>query len=41
MVMRLRQLRGWLLRLFGVFHRKQRECEFAEELERHPSKIDS
>jgi len=31
----LRQLRGWLLRLFGIFNRKQREREFAEELESH------
>jgi hypothetical protein len=33
--MHLRQLRGWLVRLFGLFHRKQREREFAEELESH------
>ncbi|NOT63221.1 MAG: hypothetical protein HOP19_23685, partial [Acidobacteria bacterium] len=33
--MRLRQLRGWLMRLFGLFSRKQREREFAEELESH------
>ena len=31
----LRQLRGWLVRLFGVFHRGRREREFAEELESH------
>ncbi|MCI0353359.1 MAG: permease prefix domain 1-containing protein, partial [Acidobacteriales bacterium] len=34
-MMQLRQLRGWLLRLFGLFHRKRREHEFAEELESH------
>jgi hypothetical protein len=34
-VMHIRQLRGWLVRLFGVFHRQQREREFAEELESH------
>jgi hypothetical protein len=33
--MHLRQLRGWLLRLFGWFHRARREREFAEELESH------
>jgi hypothetical protein len=33
--MHIRQLRGWLVRLFGVFHRQQREREFAEELESH------
>ncbi len=33
--MHLRQLRGWLMRLFGMFHHKQREREFAEELESH------
>ena len=33
--MNLRPLRGWLLRLFGLFHRKQREQEFAEELASH------
>jgi putative ABC transport system permease protein len=31
----LRQLRGWLMRLFGMFRRRQREREFAEELESH------
>ncbi len=31
----LRQLRGWLMRLFGLFHRARREREFAEELESH------
>jgi len=35
MQIRLRQLRGWLVRLFGLFHRKRREREFAEELESH------
>jgi putative ABC transport system permease protein len=34
-MMRIRQLRGWLLRLFGIFNRKQREREFAAELESH------
>src|SRR5262245_63924859 len=34
-VMNLRQIRGWLVRLFGVFHRGRREHEFAEELESH------
>jgi len=33
--MHLRQLRGSLLRLFGLFHRRRREREFAEELESH------
>jgi putative ABC transport system permease protein len=33
--MHFRQLRGWLVRLCGLFHRKQREREFAEELESH------
>jgi putative ABC transport system permease protein len=33
--MQIRQLRGWLVRLFGVFHRKQHEREFAEELASH------
>jgi putative ABC transport system permease protein len=33
--MHVRQLRGWLVRLFGLFHRKQCEREFAEELESH------
>src|SRR5262245_7817351 len=31
----IRQLRGWLVRLFSVFHRQRREREFAEELESH------
>jgi putative ABC transport system permease protein len=35
MQMNFRQLRGWLMRLFGFFNRKQREREFAEELESH------
>ena len=30
-----RQLRGWLMRLFGLFSHKQREREFAAELESH------
>jgi hypothetical protein len=33
--MNIQQIRGWLVRLFGMFHRKQREQEFAEELESH------
>jgi len=33
--MRFREIRGWLLRLFGLFHHKRREREFAEELESH------
>ena len=33
--MHVRQLRSWLARLFGLFHRKRREREFAEELESH------
>ena len=33
--MHIRQLRGWLMRLFGWFHRARREREFAEELESH------
>ncbi len=31
--MRIRQLRGWLVRLFGIFQRARRDREFAEELE--------
>ncbi|MEP7339079.1 MAG: permease prefix domain 1-containing protein, partial [Acidobacteriota bacterium] len=31
----MRELRGWLVRLFGLFHRRQREQEFADELESH------
>src|SRR5262249_37832206 len=34
-VMNVRQIRGWLMRLFGLFHRNRREREFAEELEIH------
>src|SRR5262249_58085081 len=33
--MRIRQIRGWLARLFGMFNRARREREFAEELESH------
>ena len=33
--MHIRQLRGWLMRLFGLFDRGRREREFAEELESH------
>jgi putative ABC transport system permease protein len=33
--MNVRQLRGWLMRLFGLFHGARREREFAEELESH------
>jgi hypothetical protein len=32
---RLRQLRGWLMRLCSFFHREQGEREFVEELESH------
>jgi hypothetical protein len=35
MMKHLRQLRGWLMRLFGLFNRQRREREFAEELESH------
>src|SRR5262245_3972306 len=34
-VMNIRQLRGWLMRLSGLFHGNRREREFAEELESH------
>jgi putative ABC transport system permease protein len=34
-VMYVRQLRSWLVRIFGLFHRARREREFAEELESH------
>src|SRR5262245_30120285 len=34
-VMNVRQLRGWLMRLSGLFHGARREREFAEELESH------
>ena len=33
--MHIRRLRGWLMRLFGLFDRGRREQEFAEELESH------
>ncbi len=33
--MNVRQLRGWLMRLSGLFHGNRREREFAEELESH------
>ncbi len=33
--MHLREIRGWLVRLFGLFRRQPREREFAEELESH------
>jgi predicted permease len=33
--MNVRQLRGWLARFFGLFIRKRRELDFAEELESH------
>jgi predicted permease len=33
--MEMRQLRGWLVRLFGLFNRTRREREFNEELESH------
>jgi putative ABC transport system permease protein len=33
--MEIRQIRGWLMRLFGLFTRRRREREFAEELESH------
>jgi putative ABC transport system permease protein len=34
-MMHLRELRGWLVRFFGLFRRKQSEREFAEEMESH------
>src|SRR5215475_1374137 len=34
-VMNVRQLRGWLALIFGLFNRKRRERDFAEELESH------
>ncbi len=34
-MMHLRQIRGWLARLFGMFNRARRERDFAEELESH------
>lgn len=33
--MEIRELRGWLVRLFGLLYRRRREREFAEELESH------
>lgn len=33
--MKMRELRGWVVRLFGLFNRQRREREFAEELESH------
>jgi putative ABC transport system permease protein len=36
-MMHVRQARGWLMRLFGLFGRQRREREFAEELESHLS----
>jgi macrolide transport system ATP-binding/permease protein len=33
--MRVRQLRGWLVRLAGLFNQKRRDRELAEELESH------
>jgi hypothetical protein len=33
--MRIRRLRGWLARFFGMFNRGRCEREFAEELENH------
>ena len=33
--MHFREIRGWLVRLFGLFYRQRREREFAEELESH------
>jgi putative ABC transport system permease protein len=33
--MHIRQLRGWLMRLFGLFDHRRREREIAEELESH------
>jgi FtsX-like permease family protein len=33
--MNVQQLRGWLARIFGLFNRKRRERDFAEELESH------
>lgn len=33
--MYLRELRGWLLRLFGLLHDKRRGQEFADELASH------
>ena len=33
--MHVRQIRGWLARLCGMFQHQRREREFAEELESH------
>lgn len=33
--MHIRQLRAWLVRVSGLFNRKGRDCELAEELESH------
>jgi predicted permease len=33
--MKVRQIRGWMARFFGLFNRQQREQEFAAELESH------
>src|SRR5262244_3865779 len=34
-MMNVRQIRGWMARFFGLFNRKRRERDFAEELESH------
>jgi putative ABC transport system permease protein len=34
-MMEIRQIRGWFVRLFSIFHRRRRDREFAEELESH------
>src|SRR5262245_36128992 len=34
-MMNVRQLRGYFVRFFGLFHRARREREFTEELESH------
>src|SRR5258708_24285582 len=31
----MRQLRGWSLRLAGMFNRRQRDCELSAEMESH------
>src|SRR4029077_13434994 len=31
----MNRLRGWLLRLAGLFHKDQRDAEFSSELESH------
>lgn len=33
--MHFREIRGWIMRFFGLFQRKRHEREFAEELESH------